>query len=224
MHDAQTMNRIPTELAGVWRYPGLADYESVWRQMQTFTEWRSPDQLDELWLVQHRPVYTLGQAGKPEHLLNPGNIPVIQTDRGGQVTFHGPGQAIVYVLAELKRTGQSIREMVQSLEEAVIQTLTAYGVALACRKPGAPGVYVPQADGSLAKIAALGIKVRKGCTYHGVALNVDMDLTPYEGINPCGYAGLETISMAKLGILASCDEVALMLSGRIIAQCRLRVE
>ncbi|MCD8503880.1 MAG: lipoyl(octanoyl) transferase LipB [Burkholderiaceae bacterium] len=191
--------------------------------MQAFTEGRTLDTPDQLWLVEHSPVYTLGQAGKPEHLLNPGQIPVVKSDRGGQVTYHGPGQVVVYVLADLKRTGLTIRAMVQALEEAVIGTLADYGLSDACRKPGAPGVYLPQ-DGDLAKIAALGIKVRKGCTYHGVALNVDMDLSPFDGINPCGYEGLKTISMASEGVAADWDEVAVSLAGKIINQARLRVE
>lgn len=213
-----------TELEGVRRWPGLAAYMDSWQAMQAFTEVRTPDTLDELWLVEHAPVYTLGQAGKPEHLLNPGEIPVIKSDRGGQVTYHGPGQVVVYVLADLKRTGLTIRAMVQAFEEAVIGTLADFGLGNGCRKPGAPGVYLPDEQGELAKIAALGIKVRKGCTYHGVALNVDMDLAPFEGINPCGYEGLKTISMAGVGVKANWDSVAATLAGRIITEARLRVE
>jgi lipoyl(octanoyl) transferase len=152
--------------------------------MREFTQVRTPETADELWLVEHTPVYTLGQASKPEHLLNPGKIPVIQTDRGGQVTYHGPGQVMVYILADLKRSGRYIKQMVNEIEESVILTLAGFGVQHACRKDGAPGVYVPVGD-TLAKIAALGIKVRNGCTYHGVALNVDMDLTPFEGMRDC---------------------------------------
>lgn len=200
--------------------------------MQAFTENRTADTFDELWLIEHSPVYTLGQAGKPEHVINPGQIPVIKSDRGGQVTYHGPGQVVVYVLADLKRTGLTIRAMVQALEEAVILTLAQFGLDQACRKPDAPGVYLPGedsgvgqgGDGELAKIAALGIKVRKGCTYHGVALNVDMDLSPFDGINPCGYEGLRTISMASRGVKADWEVVATTLAGKIITQARLRVE
>lgn len=217
------MRLLATERPGVKRWPGFAPYVQAWQAMQAFTEGRTLDTPDQLWLVEHSPVYTLGQAGKPEHLLNPGQIPVVKSDRGGQVTYHGPGQVVVYVLADLKRTGLTIRAMVQALEEAVIGTLADYGLSHACRKPGAPGVYLPQ-DGDLAKIAALGIKVRKGCTYHGVALNVDMDLSPFDGINPCGYEGLKTISMASEGVAADWDEVAVSLAGKIINQARLRVE
>lgn len=190
--------------------------------MRDFTQGRTPDTADELWLVEHRPVYTLGQASKPEHLLNPGKIPVIQTDRGGQVTYHGPGQVMVYILADLKRSGRYIKQMVNEIEESVILTLAGFGVRHACRKDGAPGVYVPVGD-TLAKIAALGIKVRNGCSYHGVALNVDMDLTPFEGINPCGYAGLQTINMVDVGARALWDDVAQALATQIAAQCGLRL-
>ena len=190
--------------------------------MRDFTQGRAPDTADELWLVEHTPVYTLGQASKPEHLLNPGKIPVIQTDRGGQVTYHGPGQVMVYILADLKRSGRYIKQMVNEIEESVILTLAGFGVQRACRKDGAPGVYVPVGD-TLAKIAALGIKVRNGCTYHGVALNVDMDLTPFEGINPCGYAGLQTINMVDMGARAQWDDVAQALATQIAGQCGLRL-
>ena len=190
--------------------------------MREFTQVRTSETADELWLVEHTPVYTLGQASKPEHLLNPGKIPVIQTDRGGQVTYHGPGQVMVYILADLKRSGRYIKQMVNEIEESVILTLAGFGVQHACRKDGAPGVYVPVGD-TLAKIAALGIKVRNGCTYHGVALNVDMDLTPFEGINPCGYAGLQTINMVDVGPRAPWEDVAQALATQIASQCGLRL-
>lgn len=190
--------------------------------MQDFTQARTLDTPDELWLVEHTPVYTLGQASKPEHLLNPGNIPVVQTDRGGQVTYHGPGQVMVYILADLKRSGHYIKQMVNEIEESVIQTLAGFGIEQACRKDGAPGVYVPMGN-ALAKIAALGIKVRNGCTYHGVALNVDMDLKPFDGINPCGYAGLQTVNMVDMGARAQWDDVAQALATQIAAQCGLRL-
>lgn len=218
------MRLLATELEGVKRWPGLAPYLETWQAMQAFTEERGPQTLDEVWLVEHAPVYTLGQAGKPEHVLAPGRIPVIKSDRGGQVTYHGPGQVVAYVLADLKRTGLNIRAMVQAFEEAVIDTLSEFGVGNACRKAGAPGVYVPHRDADLAKIAALGVKVRKGCTYHGVALNVDMDLSPFEGINPCGYEGLKTVSMASMGAKAPWDTVAFTLAGKIIRHAGLRVE
>lgn len=207
-------------MSRVWPRP--SDYEPVWRAMQDFTQARTPDTPDELWLVEHTPVYTLGQASKPEHLLNPGHIPVIQTDRGGQVTYHGPGQVMVYILADLKRSGHYIKQMVNEIEESVILTLASFGVEHACRKDGAPGVYVPMGN-TLAKIAALGIKVRNGCTYHGVALNVDMDLKPFEGINPCGYAGLQTVNMVDMGARAQWDDVAQALATQIAGQCGLRL-
>lgn len=222
-------------------WPRPTPYEPVWRAMQAFTETRTPETPDEIWLVEHEPVYTLGQASKPEHLLNPGNIPVVQTDRGGQVTYHGPGQVMAYILADLKRSGRYIKAMVHQIEDATIETLRMYGIEDACRKDGAPGVYVPVRQPQsaltaanpasdpasfpveLAKIAALGIKVRNGCTYHGMALNVDMDLTPFEGINPCGYAGLQTVCMAQYGVKASWDEVAQTLSQQIVRFCGLSV-
>ncbi|MFM7011888.1 MAG: lipoyl(octanoyl) transferase LipB [Betaproteobacteria bacterium] len=207
-------------MSRVWPRP--SDYEPVWRAMQDFTQARTPDTPDELWLVEHTPVYTLGQASKPEHLLNPCHIPVIQTDRGGQVTYHGPGQVMVYILADLKRSGHYIKQMVNEIEESVILTLAGFGVEHACRKDGAPGVYVPMGN-TLAKIAALGIKVRNGCTYHGVALNVDMDLKPFEGINPCGYAGLQTVNMVDMGARAQWDDVAQALATQIAGQCGLRL-
>ena len=222
-------------------WPRPTPYEPVWRAMQAFTEARTAQTPDEIWLVEHEPVYTLGQASKPEHLLNPGNIPVVQTDRGGQVTYHGPGQVMAYILADLKRSGRYIKAMVHQIEEATIETLRIYGIEDACRKEGAPGVYVPvrqsqaasaivdlasdlaSSPRELAKIAALGIKVRQGCTYHGMALNVDMDLTPFDGINPCGYAGLQTVCMAQYGVKASWQEVAQTLSQQIVRFCGLSV-
>lgn len=206
-------------------WPRPSPYEPVWRAMQDFTEARTPDTPDEIWLVEHEPVYTLGQASKPEHLLNAGNIPVVQTDRGGQVTYHGPGQVMAYILADLRRSGRFIKAMVHQIEEATIETLKLYGIEDACRKEGAPGVYVPigaaKSDAEFAKIAALGIKVRNGCTYHGMALNVDMDLTPFNGINPCGYVGLQTVSMAQYGATVGWEEVAQTLSQQITRYCGL---
>jgi lipoyl(octanoyl) transferase len=202
----------------VW--PGLSDYQTVWQAMQQFTADRTSDTADEIWLVEHHPVYTQGQAGKPEHLLNAGNIPVVKTDRGGQITYHGPGQVMAYVLMDLKRAGIFIKEMVNQLEESTIVTLAEFGMTNACRKPGAPGVYVPGRS-DLAKIAALGIKVRSGCTYHGMSLNVDMDLTPFDGINPCGYEGLQTVCMADYGVQASLDDVGQTLAEQIATRCAL---
>jgi lipoyl(octanoyl) transferase len=233
---------------------GRQDYLRTWEAMRAFTEQRTPDTPDTLWGVDHPPVFTLGQAGKPEHLLAPHDVPVVQTDRGGQVTYHGPGQAVVYLLLDIRRNRWMVRETVQRIEEAVIRTLARWNIA-GERKPGAPGIYLaataagvgavhpvagpsqdgvsppgeqrsvgavhpvagPSQDGVSplggqrsvgAKISALGLKVRNGCTYHGVAINVDMDLQPFDWINPCGYAGLRTADMAGLGARASVDEVA----------------
>lgn len=166
------------------RLPGLQDYLATLEAMRTFTDRRTQDTPDELWLLEHPPVFTLGQAGRREHLLAPGNIPVVQVDRGGQVTYHGPGQLIAYLLLDLRRFGIGIKRLVSLLEQSVIDLLDSYGIQ-AARRTDAPGVYV---DG--AKIASLGLRVRNGCCYHGLALNVAMDLEPFRRINPCGYAGL----------------------------------
>jgi lipoyl(octanoyl) transferase len=195
--------------------------------MRAFTEARTSTSRDEIWLVEHEPVYTLGLAGKTEHVLNPGAIPVVRTDRGGQVTYHGPGQVVAYCLFDLRRYGLYVKEYVHRLEEVAISVLHSYGLEGACRKVGAPGVYVPidgqrtfQSSDSggnssakqLAKIAALGIKVRNGCTYHGVALNVEMDLTPFLGINPCGYEGLVTVDLAGCGVHTTVSEAGNLLA------------
>jgi lipoyl(octanoyl) transferase len=176
------------------RHLGRVDYEPTWRAMQAFTAGRAPDTPDELWLLEHPPVYTQGQAGKPEHLIATTDIPVVPIDRGGQITYHGPGQVVVYVLVDLRRRGYGIRELVTRMEQAVIDLLATRGV-MAERRAGAPGVYV---DG--AKIAALGLRVKHGCTYHGLALNVDMDLRPFAAINPCGYPGLAVTDCRTLGV------------------------
>ncbi len=226
MHLAAPVVSLARDRVPIRRLEGLSDYQQVWDDMRAFTAQRTADTSDEIWLVEHAPVYTLGQAGKPEHVLNPGTIPLIKSDRGGQVTYHGPGQVVAYVLMDLRRAGLHIKGLVEQLEEATIRTLSSFGIPSAVRKPGAPGVYVPMADqhGELAKIAALGVKVRQGCTYHGVALNIDMDLTPFDGINPCGYEGLRTISMASLGIRADWTTVAMALAREIERCCGLRVK
>ncbi|MFN3593914.1 MAG: lipoyl(octanoyl) transferase LipB [Thiobacillaceae bacterium] len=167
--------------------------------MQAFTAGRRPDTPDELWLVEHPPVFTLGQAGRREHLLRDIGVPVVAIDRGGQVTYHGPGQAVVYVLLDLRRRGYGVKELVRRLEQAVIDLLSGHGIA-GTRLEGAPGVYVAQADGRLAKLAALGLRVRNGCTYHGLALNVDLDLAPFAAINPCGHAGMPVTRLKDLGV------------------------
>jgi lipoyl(octanoyl) transferase len=169
---------------------GLVEYEPVWRAMQAFTNRRDPATADELWLVQHPPVFTLGQAGRPEHVLAAGDIPVLQVDRGGQVTYHGPGQIVAYPLLDIRRLGLGVKGLVERIEEAVIRVLASYGVS-AGRATGAPGVYV---DGE--KIAALGLRVRHGRSFHGLAFNIDMDLEPYQRINPCGFEGLRVTQLS----------------------------
>lgn len=188
---------------------GLAPYEPTWRAMQEFTATRDDSTPDELWLVQHPPVYTLGQAGKPEHLIHATDIPLVKIDRGGQITYHGPGQVVGYLLLDLHRRQLKVREMVSLLEQAIIDCIADYGLD-ARRKDGAPGVYI---DG--AKIAALGLRVKNGCSYHGLSLNVDMDLTPFTWINPCGYSGLKTIQLKDFGVTEAPDTVAERLLGHL---------
>jgi lipoyl(octanoyl) transferase len=195
---------------------GPAPYEPVWQAMKSFTEARHTETPDEIWLVEHCPVYTLGQAGKPEHLLNTGAIEVVQCNRGGQVTYHGPGQLVVYPLVDLRRQGIYVKEYVALIEDVVLDTLASFGLQQACRKAGAPGVYVPLQDGSLAKIAALGVKISQGCAYHGLALNVDMDLQPFAGINPCGYAGLQTVDLKTMGVITTVHEVGMRVLERLL--------
>ena len=173
-----------------FRELGLVDYEPTWQAMQRFTNQRDAATADEIWLLQHPPVFTQGQAGKPEHLLLPGDIPVVQVDRGGQVTYHGPGQLVAYLLLDVRRSGLGVRELVSRIERSLIDILASYGVT-ANAKPDAPGVYV---DG--AKIASLGLRIRNGRSFHGLALNVDMDLAPFRRINPCGYAGMAMTQLA----------------------------
>jgi len=171
---------------------GQRDYAATWQAMRAFTERRTADTADEIWLLEHPPVFTLGLNGKPEHLLAPGDIPLVKTDRGGQVTYHGPGQLIAYLLLDLKRRGLGVKEMVSRMEQAVIDLLAAEGIE-GQRRAGAPGIYV---EGK--KIAALGLRVRRGCSYHGLSLNVDMDLAPFSRINPCGFEGLQTTQLREL--------------------------
>ena len=191
------------------RHLGLVPYEPTWRAMQEFTTIRDASTPDELWLVQHPPVYTLGQAGKPEHLLQTTDIPLVKIDRGGQITYHGPGQVVAYLLIDLHRRHLKVREMVNLLEQSIIDCIADFGLD-ARRQEGAPGVYI---DG--AKIAALGLRVKNGCSYHGLSLNVDMDLTPFTWINPCGYSGLKTIQLKDFGVTEDPDEVAERLLGHL---------
>lgn len=211
------------------RVLGRVEYEPTYDAMRAFTAARTDDTPDELWLCEHPPVYTLGLAGRAEHLLNPRDIPVVQTNRGGQVTYHGPGQVVAYPLLNLRRLGIYVKEYVFRLEQAVLQTLESYGIT-GHRVAGAPGIYVKLADprghalptgpgldpfAGLGKIAALGIKVTQHCTYHGVALNVKMDLSPFDGINPCGYAGLKTIDLDTLGVSTDWGTAAARLGERL---------
>ncbi|WP_428502905.1 lipoyl(octanoyl) transferase LipB [Roseateles sp.] len=213
---------------------GRVDYAETVDAMRAFSEQRGPETEDELWLCEHPPTYTQGLAGKADHVLAPAGIPVVQTNRGGQVTYHGPGQVVAYPLVNLQRLGIYVREFVFRLETAVIQTLDSYGVT-GHRVAGAPGIYVRLDDPfahaaltgpapaddpfrGLGKVAALGIKVTRHCTYHGVALNVAMDLQPFAGINPCGYAGLRTVDLVTLGVFADWPEVAQRFGERLQAQ------
>ena len=199
---------LPARVFDLGRQP----YEPVWRAMQRFTDARGEDTVDELWLVEHEPVFTLGQAGKPEHVLAPGDIPVLNVDRGGQVTYHGPGQIVLYPLLDLRRIGIGVREYVCRIEQAIIDTLDEWNIG-GQRREGAPGVYVAGA-----KVAALGIRVRRGCTFHGLAFNIGMDLEPFHRINPCGYQGLQVTSMRDLGGPSSMDAVKPVLLDHIARQ------
>ena len=208
---------------------GLQPYATTEAAMRAFTAARGPDTADELWLVEHEPVFTQGLAGKPEHVLASGGIPVVQTDRGGQVTYHGPGQVVAYPLLDLRRCGYFVKEYVFRIEEAVISTLAVLSIT-GHRVRSAPGIYVRLADPGgharlqvhsvdpfqgLGKVAALGIKVSRHCTYHGVALNVAMDLRPFERINPCGYAGLQTVDLQGLGVQVSWQDAAALLAQQL---------
>ena len=211
---------------------GRVDYLPTYEAMRAFTAARTADTADELWLCEHPPVFTQGLAGKPEHVLDAGDIPLVATNRGGQVTYHGPGQVVAYPLLDLRRAGYFVKEYVYRLEEAVIRTLAHFG-ATGHRVVGAPGIYVrlddpfsharvappaPGGQGSfegLGKIAALGIKISRNCTYHGVALNVAMDLEPFGRINPCGYAGLQTVDLSTIGVSTTWNEAAQVLGDRL---------
>lgn len=189
---------------------GQVEYEPTWRDMQRFTAERTADTVDEIWLVQHPPTYTLGQAGRPEHLLHPTSIPVLKTDRGGQITYHGPGQIVAYLLISLHRWKINVRELVRLMEQAVIDLLAEYGTKTNIRED-APGVYVGEA-----KIAALGLKIKKGCSYHGLSLNVDMDLAPFENIDPCGQEGLKVTQCIAQGITVPLEELQAELTQNLV--------
>ncbi|KWA67554.1 lipoate--protein ligase [Burkholderia ubonensis] len=199
------------------RWRGVEPYDASFDAMRAFTDARTADTGDEIWVVEHPPVYTLGQAGDPAHLLvADSGVPLVRVDRGGQITYHGPGQIVMYLLLDLRRRKLMVRTLVSRIEEAVIETLAAYNLA-SVRKAGAPGIYVASGVHEGAKIAALGLKIRNGCSYHGLSLNVKMDLRPFLAINPCGYAGLETVDMASLEVAADWNDVAHTLVRRLIA-------
>jgi len=216
------LDKMQDIAAPVIRHLGSVEYEQTWRAMQVFTESRTAETPDELWVLEHPPVYTVGVAGRAEHLPHRQHeasaIPVVRIDRGGQITYHGPGQAVVYTLIDLARRGIKVREMVTLIEQSVMAVLAAQGLD-SISKAGAPGIYLPQRGG--AKIAALGLKVRKGCCFHGVSLNVDLDLAPFLDIDPCGYPGLAVTRTADMGISATTaelgDALARQIGARIVA-------
>jgi lipoyl(octanoyl) transferase len=205
---------LPLKIRRLGRQP----YEPVWRAMSAFTDRRLDDTVDELWLLDHDPVFTLGQAGKREHLLAPGEIPVLPVDRGGQVTYHGPGQLVAYPLLDLRRLGVGVRELVNGIEQVLIDSLAHWRIE-ASRREGAPGVYVGQA-----KIAALGLRVRRGCSFHGLAFNVAMDLQPFQRINPCGYEGLAVTQLVDLGGPSRLEAVESVLLGAFCRQFGFEAE
>ena len=211
--DAARSKIHPATLRDLGRQP----YAPVWRAMQRFTDARGDATTDEVWVVEHEPVFTLGQAGKDEHVLAPGDIPVLHVDRGGQVTYHGPGQIVVYPLLDLRRLGIGVRDYVCHIEQALIDTLDEWNI-VAQRREGAPGVYVGDA-----KIAALGIRVRRGCSFHGLAFNVALDLEPFHRINPCGYAGMEVTSVLDLGGPSGIDAVKPVLLSHLARQFGLEL-
>lgn len=194
----------------VVRQLGLRDYQSVWQEMQRFNAERDADCADEIWITEHSPVYTLGLNGKREHLLAPTAIPVLETDRGGQITYHGPGQIVIYPLLNLRRLAMGPRQAVTLLENAMLDSLRQYGISAEAR-PEAPGVYVGDK-----KIGALGLRIKRGCCYHGLSLNNDMDLQPFQAINPCGYSGLEVTQLADFGVRIHLHELAVPLVHHII--------
>ncbi len=207
-----------SRLLTVRRPAGLQPYAPVWHAMQAFTDARGPDTPDELWVLEHERVFTLGQAGKWEHVLVPGDIPVVPVDRGGQVTYHGPGQIVAYPLLDLRRLGLGVRELVNRIEQAIIDTLDTWNI-VAQRRDGAPGVYV-----GAAKVAALGLRIRRGCSFHGLAFNVAMDLEPFQRINPCGYQGLAVTQVLDLGGPGSVFAVETVLINELARQFGLSPE
>lgn len=192
------------------KFFGIAEYEATWHAMKHFTSRRTPATRDEIWLLQHPPTYTQGQAGLPEHLLNARQIPVVQIDRGGQITYHGPGQVVAYLLLDLRRWKINVRQLVRLMEQSVINILADYNIT-ASGRIDAPGVYVDDA-----KIAALGLKIKHSCCYHGLSFNIDMDLTPYDFINPCGYKGLRVTQLKDFGVTVTPDEIEQLLARQLL--------
>jgi lipoyl(octanoyl) transferase len=188
------------------------DYEPVWHAMQAYTDNRGPEACDEIWIVEHPPVFTQGQAGKAEHILAPGNIPVVQVDRGGQVTYHGPGQLVVYFLIDIRRRKLGVRQLVTAIENTVVEALKPYGIDSAPR-PDAPGVYIGSE-----KVCSLGLRIRRGCSFHGLALNVNMDMEPFDRINPCGYAGMQMTQTSAHNGPQTLDEAAEAVTNAFISQ------
>jgi lipoyl(octanoyl) transferase len=201
--------------APIIRHLGQVDYQATWERMQQFTQERTGETADELWFLEHPPVFTLGMAGRREHLLAPGNIPVVGTDRGGQVTYHGPGQLVVYTLIDLRRAALGVRDLVTALELSVIHYAASLGVTATARRE-APGVYMAGR-----KLASVGIRIRRGCSYHGLALNVNMDLEPFQRINPCGYAGLGMVQLAEIAAVSDTRVAAAGLQPHLRTALRL---
>ena len=206
-----TFHLSPVIKSPVIKYLGLVEYEPAWQAMKEFTVQRTAATRDEIWLLQHPPVYTQGQAGKPEHLLHATDIPVVKIDRGGQITYHGPGQIVAYLLLDLRRWQLNVRELVRLMEQVVIDVLARHDIT-AHGRADAPGVYVGEA-----KIAALGLKIKNGCCYHGLAFNVDMDLTPFDNINPCGHVGLHVTQARAVGVATPLHELEARLAQNLIA-------
>jgi lipoyl(octanoyl) transferase len=208
---AQLHEPVGAERQPLLKWLGLAEYEPTWRAMQAFTEQRSPETRDELWFLEHPPVFTLGMNAAREHVLAPGDIPLVQIDRGGQVTYHGPGQLVVYPLIDIRRSALGVRQLVMALESGIIALLAAWNITAAGRRD-APGVYV---DGR--KLASIGLRIRRGCSYHGLAFNIAMDLEPFRRINPCGYRGLEVIDLRTLGVTLELRSVAELLAPHLLS-------
>jgi lipoyl(octanoyl) transferase len=202
----------------LFKYLESAPYTPIWRAMQQFTDERDENTRDEIWCLEHPPVFTLGMNGKPEHVLAAGDVPLVQIDRGGQVTYHGPGQLVVYTLLDLRRHQKSVRDLVMALENAVINTLAEWSIKAEAKRD-APGVYV---EGR--KIASVGLRIRRGCAYHGLAFNVAMNLEPFQRINPCGYQGLQVVDLVTLGIQSTVAEAALALAPKLLAALGLPVQ